>query len=132
VPSLAGSLQVSAEQVQWLLASYSLTFGLALVPAGRAGDLRGRRSLFLGGVGLFATGSVTSAVAPAAGVAFSHGTARPSARGTGLALGLCATLVLLSLAISCRRTSTAAGCDAKRAPALRWVTSGGTFGVLVT
>jgi hypothetical protein len=38
----------------------------------------------------------------------SHGTARPSARGTGLALGLCATLVLLSLAISLRRTSTAA------------------------
>jgi MFS family permease len=34
VPSLAGSLPASAEQVQWLLASYSLTFGLALVPDG--------------------------------------------------------------------------------------------------
>jgi MFS family permease len=68
VPSLTDSLHASAEQVQWLLSSYSLTFGLALVPAGRAGDLRGRRALFLGGVGLFAAGSVISALSPAAGV----------------------------------------------------------------
>jgi MFS family permease len=68
VPSLTRSLHASAEQVQWLLSSYSLTFGLALVPAGRAGDLRGRRALFLGGVGLFAAGSVISALSPAAGV----------------------------------------------------------------
>jgi MFS family permease len=47
VPSLTRSLHASPEQVQWLLSSYSLTFGLALVPAGRAGDLRGRRALFL-------------------------------------------------------------------------------------
>jgi MFS family permease len=68
VPSLTRSLHASAEQVQWLLSSYSLTFGLALVPAGRAGDLRGRRALFLGGVGLFAAGSVISALSPAASV----------------------------------------------------------------
>jgi MFS family permease len=68
VPSLTRSLHASAEQVQWLLSSYSLTFGLALVPAGRAGDLRGRRALLLGGVGLFAAGSVISALSPAASV----------------------------------------------------------------
>jgi MFS family permease len=32
VPSLARALHASTEEVQWLLASYSLTFGLALVP----------------------------------------------------------------------------------------------------
>jgi MFS family permease len=71
VPSLTRSLHASAEQVQWLLSGYSLTFGLALVPAGRAGDLRGRRTLFLGGVGLFAAGSITSALSPTAGVVIS-------------------------------------------------------------
>jgi hypothetical protein len=34
-----------------------------------------------------------------------RGTPEPSARGTGLALGLCTVLVLLSLAISLRRVS---------------------------
>jgi MFS family permease len=71
VPSLTRSLHASAEQVQWLLSGYSLTFGLALVPAGRAGDLRGRRALFLGGVGLFAAGSILSALSPTAGVVVS-------------------------------------------------------------
>jgi MFS family permease len=68
VPSLARALHASTEEVQWLLASYSLTFGLALVPGGRLGDLRGRRALFLGGVGLFAAGSLVSGLAPAAGI----------------------------------------------------------------
>lgn len=35
---------------------------------GRLGDLRGRRALFLGGVGLFAAGSLVSGLAPAAGI----------------------------------------------------------------
>lgn len=66
VPSLTSSLSASTAQVQWLLASYSLAFGLALVPAGRVGDLRGRRALFLGGVALFGCGSLVSGLAPAA------------------------------------------------------------------
>lgn len=65
VPFLARSLDASTGQVQWLLASYSLTFGLALVPAGRFGDLLGRRTLFLFGVGLFGLGSLLSGLAPA-------------------------------------------------------------------
>jgi hypothetical protein len=48
--------------------------------------------------------SATVCLAAATGVAFSHGSAQPSAHGTGLALGLCAVLVLLSLTISLRRT----------------------------
>jgi MFS family permease len=61
---LTRSLHASTAQVQWLLASYSLTFGLALVPAGRLGDLLGRRRLFLAGVGLFGLGSLLSGAAP--------------------------------------------------------------------
>ncbi|WP_017932776.1 MFS transporter [Nocardioides sp. Iso805N] len=67
VPSMARDLGGSTAQVQWVLASYSLTFGLALVPAGRFGDLRGRRPLFLGGIALFGIGSLVSGLAPAAG-----------------------------------------------------------------
>lgn len=67
VPSMTRQLHASTGQVQWLLASYSLTFGLALVPAGRFGDLRGRRGLLLLGVGLFGAGSLVSGLAPVVG-----------------------------------------------------------------
>ena len=41
-----------------VLAGYALTFGLLLVPAGRLGDVRGRRTMFLWGVALFTVASV--------------------------------------------------------------------------
>lgn len=43
VPAIRSSLDAGTSEVQWILASYSLTFGLALVPAGRLGDVIGRR-----------------------------------------------------------------------------------------
>jgi hypothetical protein len=52
--------------------------------------------------------SATVCLAAATGVAFSRGTAQPSARGTGHALARCTLLGLLSLAISLRRTRKAA------------------------
>lgn len=53
VPAMAASLGADAAQVQWILASYSLAFGIALVPAGRLGDLLGRRALFVAGILVF-------------------------------------------------------------------------------
>ncbi len=64
-PSLRESLGVSTSATQWILSSYSLTFGLALVPAGRLGDVFGRRQLFLGGVLVFALMSLVGGLAPA-------------------------------------------------------------------
>ncbi len=49
--------------VQWVVSGYALTFGLALVPAGRLGDTLGRRRMFLIGLSAFL---VTSALAGAA------------------------------------------------------------------
>jgi MFS family permease len=63
VPALRGSLDAGTASLQWILAGYSLTFGLALVPAGRLGDLYGRRLLFAGGLALFAAGAIAAATA---------------------------------------------------------------------
>ncbi len=52
------SLKPSSDEIQWVLAGYALTFGLLLVPAGRLGDVRGRRTMFLWGVALFTIASV--------------------------------------------------------------------------
>jgi MFS family permease len=63
VPSLAADLGADPAQLQWLLASYSLAFGLGLVPGGRLGDAYGRRGLLVLGLALFLAGAVAGASA---------------------------------------------------------------------
>lgn len=63
VPAIRSSLDAGTSEVQWILASYSLTFGLALVPAGRLGDVIGRRRLFLLGLSLFSVMGLIGAFA---------------------------------------------------------------------
>ncbi|WP_243075481.1 MFS transporter [Microbacterium sp. SS28] len=67
VPSLAASLDASTAALQWFLASFSLTFGLGLVPAGRLGDAFGRRRLFVAGLLVFLVGGLLSAGGPEIG-----------------------------------------------------------------
>lgn len=79
LPSIESSLGAGPNELQWILAGYTLAFGLALVPAGRLGDVFGRRTLFLVGLAAFvitsaACGLVTSGVALAA-VRFAQGLA---------------------------------------------------------
>ncbi len=47
--------------MQWIVAGYSLAFGLALVPGGSLGDLHGRKRLFLAGVAVFLLAGVAAA-----------------------------------------------------------------------
>ncbi|KPI21930.1 major facilitator superfamily MFS_1 [Actinobacteria bacterium OK074] len=61
VPSMRQSLGAGAADVQWIVAGYSLTFGLALVPGGSLGDLRGRKHLFLAGIAVFLLAGVAAA-----------------------------------------------------------------------
>lgn len=63
LPSIESALSATSSQVQWIVAGYTLTFGLVLVPAGRLGDLHGRRVMFLAGLAMFV---VTSALCGAA------------------------------------------------------------------
>lgn len=69
VPGLRDDLGADPGQVQWLVAGYSLAFGAALLPAGRLGDVLGRRVPYLIGLALFAIGGIIAAGAGDAGVA---------------------------------------------------------------
>lgn len=68
VPSMAAGLQADGTDVQWILASYSLAFGVALVPAGRLGDIVGRRRLFIAGIAVFGVCSLVGGLATEPGV----------------------------------------------------------------
>jgi EmrB/QacA subfamily drug resistance transporter len=57
LPSIRAGLHATADGLQWTVSGYALTFGLLLVPAGRMGDARSRRTLFMWGVALFTLAS---------------------------------------------------------------------------
>jgi EmrB/QacA subfamily drug resistance transporter len=58
LPSIKEGLHTSESELQWVLSGYALSFGLCLVPAGRLGDARGRRRVFMAGLALFTLASV--------------------------------------------------------------------------
>ena len=64
LPSLREGLGASPAAVQWVVSGYALTFGLALVPAGRLGDAYGRRRLFLVALTGFVVCSAAAGAAP--------------------------------------------------------------------
>ncbi|GGV20960.1 MFS transporter [Actinomadura cremea] len=63
LPTIREGLDTSEAGLQWIVSGYALTFGLVLVPAGRLGDARSRRAVFMSGLALF---TVASALAGAA------------------------------------------------------------------
>lgn len=68
LPSIEDSLGAGSTELQLIVAGYVLTFGLTLVPAGRIGDQRSRKVLFVIGLSLFALTSLVAALAPNAAV----------------------------------------------------------------
>ncbi|WP_222195097.1 MFS transporter [Modestobacter italicus] len=68
LPSLQSDLDTSPATVQWVVSGYALTFGIALVPAGRLGDAYGRRRMFLIGLVAFVLCSAAAGAAPSAGL----------------------------------------------------------------
>ncbi|MDX6553688.1 MAG: hypothetical protein QOH74_2176 [Gaiellales bacterium] len=58
LPSIQTDLNFAPEDLQWVVSAYALTFGGFLLLGGRAGDLLGRRRLFMIGLGLFAASSL--------------------------------------------------------------------------
>lgn len=64
LPSIRADLAASTSNLQWILSGYALTFGLALIPAGRVGDARGRRRTFVAGLALFTVASAACGLAP--------------------------------------------------------------------
>lgn len=79
LPSMRDGLDAGAATIQWVVAGYALAYGVLLVPAGRLGDARSRRTVFIAGVVLF---TLASAACGAALSPFMLGAARV-AQGIG-------------------------------------------------
>ena len=53
LPSIEQAFSASSTELQLVVSGYVLTFGLALVPAGRIGDQRSRKAMFIIGLSIF-------------------------------------------------------------------------------
>src|SRR5438309_1449152 len=68
LPSIQKQLHFSTENLQWVVSGYSLTFGGFLLLGGRAGDLLGRRTLFMIGLAVFAGFSLMCGLSTSSGM----------------------------------------------------------------
>jgi len=68
LPSIQNDLGLSEANLQWIVNAYTLVFGGFLLLGGRAGDLLGRKRLFLFGLVVFTTASLLDGLAGSSGM----------------------------------------------------------------
>jgi EmrB/QacA subfamily drug resistance transporter len=68
LPSIQVDLHMTEANLQWIVNAYTLVFGGFLLLGGRAGDLLGRKRLFLGGVIVFTSASLLDGLSTSSGM----------------------------------------------------------------
>ncbi len=92
LPEIHTALHFSSAGLSWVQNAYALTFGGLLLLGARAGDILGRRRVFMVGIALFSTAPLLAGLAQSAGWLL---TAR-AVQGVGAALAAPSTLALLT------------------------------------
>jgi EmrB/QacA subfamily drug resistance transporter len=67
LPTLVAELNASFATVQWVVLAYLLTLATLLPSVGRLADMRGKKSIYVYGLGVFTVGSVLCGLAPTVG-----------------------------------------------------------------
>jgi EmrB/QacA subfamily drug resistance transporter len=91
LPHIQTGLHFTPASLSWVLNAYTLTFGGLLLLGGRAGDILGRRRVFIAGISLFTLASLAGGLAQSAGWLL----AARAAQGVGGALATPAVLALI-------------------------------------
>jgi len=93
LPDIARELKFSPTSLSWVITAYTLTFGGFLLLGARAGDLLGRKRVFMAGIGVFTVASLLGGLAPSGGVLL----AARSLQGVGGALAAPSALAFLMI-----------------------------------
>jgi EmrB/QacA subfamily drug resistance transporter len=91
LPHIQTGLHFSETSLSWVMNGYMLTFGGLLLLGGRAGDILGRRRMFLAGIVIFTLASLAGGLATSAGLLL----AARAVQGIGGALASPAVLALV-------------------------------------
>jgi EmrB/QacA subfamily drug resistance transporter len=92
LPSIGDSLHFSSTGLQWVITAYAITFGGFLLLGGRAGDILGRKRMFMVGVLIFSIASLVCGFAGSTGVLI----AARAVQGFGAAIVSPATLSIIT------------------------------------
>ncbi len=121
LPAIQRDLGFARADLQWVITAYTLAFGGFMLLGGRAGDLFGRKRLFLAGVALFTAASALNGLASSPGMLV----AGRVAQGLGAALLAPAVLSIITT------TFTEASERAKALGVYSAISAGGAaFGLL--
>ena len=63
IPDMVDDLDASLDEILWVVNAYTLALAVLMITAGRLGDLRGKRNLFLAGVVVFTLASLACGLA---------------------------------------------------------------------
>jgi EmrB/QacA subfamily drug resistance transporter len=91
LPHIQAGLGFSLASLSWVMNGYTLTFGGLLLLGGRAGDILGRRRMFIAGITIFTLASLAGGLATSPGLLL----AARAVQGTGGALASPAVLALV-------------------------------------
>jgi hypothetical protein len=105
LPRMALDLNSTATNLQWVISVYMLALGAFMVPAGRIGDIFGRRRALLAGIALFGLSSALCALAPSATLVIAF----RALQGLGAALIFPVSVSVLTNAFPAVRASHAIG-----------------------
>lgn len=105
LPALQTSLNATLADVQWIVASYSLTLAALLLTAGALGDRRGHRGVFVSGVSIFALCSAWCGVSRTVGELI----AARTVQGVGAALLVPGSLALITESFPSKERGRAIG-----------------------
>jgi EmrB/QacA subfamily drug resistance transporter len=91
IPQMVDKLHASLDEVLWVINAYTLVLAVLMITAGRLGDLRGKKMLFLAGIAVFTLASLACGLAQNAAelIAFR------AVQGSGAALLLPQTMSII-------------------------------------
>lgn len=105
IPSMMNELGASLDEILWVINSYVIVLAVLVITAGRLGDLRGQRAMFMLGVAVFTAASLACGLAqgPAMLIAFR------AVQGLGAAILMPQTSALLITTFPPRKRGAAFG-----------------------
>jgi EmrB/QacA subfamily drug resistance transporter len=105
IPSMTEKLDASLDEILWVINGYVLVLAVLLITAGRLGDLRGQRNMFIAGVTVFTLASLACGLSPNAAVLI----AARVVQGLGAAMLMPQTMAIIIGTFPADRRGTALG-----------------------
>jgi EmrB/QacA subfamily drug resistance transporter len=105
IPSMIADLDASLDEILWIVNAYVLVLAVLLITAGRLGDLRGQRPLFVAGVVVFTLASLACGLSPNPTLLIAF----RAVQGAGAALLMPQTMAIIIGTFPADRRGTALG-----------------------